>query len=137
MLGHHMMNYVMISFWHACIFMFQKNIWVLIGKLQGLSKNTRVIKWALVNILMNLWVHKRKGVVDWLLASQEGLYFMKLVWAIKLRMRWTGHVACMWEDNIRMDLKETGWKVVDWIHLAQDWDHYWALVNTVMNVQVI
>jgi hypothetical protein len=24
------------------------------------------------------------------------------------------------ENNIRMDLKEIGWKAVDWIHLAQD-----------------
>jgi hypothetical protein len=62
------------------------------------------------------------------------------------RMRWTGHVTCMgdtkntykilvgkpegkrplgrcgrrWEDNIRMDLREEGWKHVDRIHLAQD-----------------
>jgi hypothetical protein len=27
-----------------------------------------------------------------------------------------------WEDNIRMDLRETGWEVVDWIHLTQDRD---------------
>jgi hypothetical protein len=30
----------------------------------------------------------------------------------------------IWEDNIRMDLREIGWKVVDWIHLAQDWDQW-------------
>jgi hypothetical protein len=24
-----------------------------------------------------------------------------------------------WEDNIRMDLKETGWEDVDWIYLTQ------------------
>jgi hypothetical protein len=30
---------------------------------------------------------------------------------------------CMWEDNIRMDLREIGWEIVDWIHLAQDRDH--------------
>jgi hypothetical protein len=23
-----------------------------------------------------------------------------------------------WEDNIRMDVREMGWKVVDWIHLG-------------------
>jgi hypothetical protein len=60
------------------------------------------------------------------------------------KMRWMGHVACLgqmrnsynilvgtpegkrplgrsrhrWEDNIRMDLMEVGWEVVDWIHLA-------------------
>jgi hypothetical protein len=41
-----------------------------------------------------------------------------------------------WEDNIRMDLREIGWEGVDWIHLAQDRDQWWALVNTVMNFGV-
>jgi hypothetical protein len=27
-----------------------------------------------------------------------------------------------WVDKIRMDLRETGWEGVEWIHLAQDWD---------------
>jgi hypothetical protein len=36
-----------------------------------------------------------------------------------------------WEDNIRMDLRETGWKGVDWMHLAQDRDKWQALVNMV------
>jgi hypothetical protein len=36
-----------------------------------------------------------------------------------------------WEDNIRMDLRELGCEDVDWIHLAQDRDQWWALVNTV------
>jgi hypothetical protein len=27
-----------------------------------------------------------------------------------------------WEDGIKMDLREIGWGVVDWIHLAQDRD---------------
>jgi hypothetical protein len=53
------------------------------------------------------------------------------------RMLWAGDVARMreienahkilvgrsrqgWEDNLRMDLRETGWKGVNWIHLAQD-----------------
>jgi hypothetical protein len=39
-----------------------------------------------------------------------------------------------WEDNIRMDLREMGWECVDWIHLAQDWDQWQALVNTVLNL---
>jgi hypothetical protein len=29
---------------------------------------------------------------------------------------------CRWEDNIKMDLKETGLEGVDWIHMAQDRD---------------
>jgi hypothetical protein len=27
-----------------------------------------------------------------------------------------------WEDNIRMDLRETGWEGVGWMHVAQDRD---------------
>jgi hypothetical protein len=28
----------------------------------------------------------------------------------------------MWVDNIKMDLREIGWGVMDWIDLAQDRD---------------
>jgi hypothetical protein len=38
-----------------------------------------------------------------------------------------------WEDNIRMDLKETAWEVADWIHLSQGSVQWRALVNMVMN----
>jgi hypothetical protein len=41
-----------------------------------------------------------------------------------------------WEDNIKMDLREIGWEVVDWLHLAQDRDQWHALVNTVMNLRL-
>jgi hypothetical protein len=41
-----------------------------------------------------------------------------------------------WEDNIKMDPKELGCDIVDWIHLAVDMDKCQALVNTVMNLQV-
>jgi hypothetical protein len=77
-------------------------------------------------------------------------------------MRWAGHVAHMgevrgaynilvgrpegrrplgrprrrWEDNIKMDLRKTGFGDVDWIHLAQNTDRWRALVNTVMNLRV-
>jgi hypothetical protein len=44
---------------------------------------------------------------------------------------------CRWEDGIYMDLRETGWGSVDWIQLAQDRDRWWALVNTVTNLQVL
>jgi hypothetical protein len=42
----------------------------------------------------------------------------------------------IWEDNIRMDLGKTRWVGMDWIHLAQDRDQWWAVVNTVMNLRV-
>jgi hypothetical protein len=41
-----------------------------------------------------------------------------------------------WEDNIKMDLRETGWGVMDWIDLTQDRDQSRALVNTIMNLRV-
>jgi hypothetical protein len=44
---------------------------------------------------------------------------------------------CRWEDGIRMDLRETGWGSVDWIHLSQDRDRWRALVDTVMNLRII
>jgi hypothetical protein len=39
-------------------------------------------------------------------------------------------------DNIRMDLREIGREGFDWIHLAQDKDHWQALVNMVMKRRV-
>jgi hypothetical protein len=75
------------------------------------------------------------------------------------RMRWVGHVAFIegmrsaynilvgktkgkillgrprhrWEDNMIMYLREMG---VEWMHLAEDTDQWWALVNTIMNHRV-
>jgi hypothetical protein len=79
------------------------------------------------------------------------------------RMRWAGHVAHMveerkvyyvvvekpeekrplgrprrwWEDWIRMDLRETGWRDVDWIRLAQYRDRWRAVMSAVMNLRVL
>jgi hypothetical protein len=79
------------------------------------------------------------------------------------RMRWAGHVARMgkgrnvyrvlvgkpkgkrllgrlrrrWENEIKMDLREIDWGGAEWIHLAQDTDHWWALVSSVMNLRVL
>jgi YD repeat-containing protein len=78
---------------------------------------------------------------------------------ISRRMRWVGPVACMgegrgvyrvlvgrpkgkrpvgrprcrWEDNIKMDLKESGIDGANWIQLAQDGVQWQAFVNMVMN----
>jgi hypothetical protein len=78
------------------------------------------------------------------------------------RMRWAGHVACMgegrgmykvlvgrpkgkrplgrprhmWEDNIKLNSRETGINGANWIQLAQDRVHWQAFVNTLMNLQV-
>jgi hypothetical protein len=72
---------------------------------------------------------------------------------------WTGLVACMgeeeciygfggkarrkrplgrlrhnWEDNIKMDIRETGYSDMDWINLAHGRDQWLALVNIMMTV---
>jgi len=40
------------------------------------------------------------------------------------------------DDNIKMDLREIQWEVMDWIHLTQDRDQWQVLLNTVMNLGV-
>jgi hypothetical protein len=78
------------------------------------------------------------------------------------RLRWVGHVARMvegrgvyrvlvgkpkskrplgrprhrWEDNIKLDQRETMIDGADWIRLAQDSVQWRAFVNTVMNLRV-
>jgi hypothetical protein len=42
-----------------------------------------------------------------------------------------------WVNDIKMDLTEIGWDGMDWIYLAQDKDQWRALVNAVMNLQVL
>jgi hypothetical protein len=70
-------------------------------------------------------------------------------------MRWVGYVARIGERNAynisvgkteakkpfgrpkgRMYLREIGWEIVNWMHLAQDMDQWQALVTTVMNIGV-
>jgi hypothetical protein len=41
-----------------------------------------------------------------------------------------------WEDNIKMDFKEIGWKGMDWIDLAEDREKWRELLNVVMNLGV-
>jgi hypothetical protein len=42
----------------------------------------------------------------------------------------------IWEDNIKMDLKETRLEGVDLVHLSQDRDLWRVLVNTVTKLRV-
>jgi hypothetical protein len=38
--------------------------------------------------------------------------------------------------RLKMDFGEIRFGGVDWIHLAQDRDWWWAVVNTVMNLRI-
>lgn len=50
--------------------------------------------------------------------------------------RLLGRPMHRWEGNVKMDLKDLQWKGVDWMYLAQNWDKWWILVNTVVNCDV-
>jgi len=41
-----------------------------------------------------------------------------------------------WEHNVRMYLRKIGWEVVDGMHLAQDRDQWWSLLNMALNLWV-
>jgi hypothetical protein len=44
-----------------------------------------------------------------------------------------GRHRCRREDNTKMHLERIKWKKLDCIHVAQDQDKWWDVVNTVMN----
>ena len=39
-----------------------------------------------------------------------------------------------WEDNIRMDIKEIGTNMRNWVYSAQDRDYWRAFVNAALNL---
>jgi hypothetical protein len=41
-----------------------------------------------------------------------------------------------WEDNIRMDLEETGINAGNWVDSAQDRNYWRALLNAELNLRV-
>jgi hypothetical protein len=47
-----------------------------------------------------------------------------------------GRPKRMWEDNIKMDLREIGIDGANWIQMVQDRVEWRACVNTVMNLRV-
>jgi hypothetical protein len=50
---------------------------------------------------------------------------------------WLGRTRHRWENNIKMDLQEVGWRGGrDWIVMAQGRDRWRVLVNAVMNLRV-
>ena len=51
--------------------------------------------------------------------------------------RQLGKPKNIWENNNKIDIKETGTSVVNCISLVQVRDKWWALTNTVMNLLVL
>jgi hypothetical protein len=47
-----------------------------------------------------------------------------------------GRPTLRWVDNIKTDLRETGWDGMNCIDLVQDRDQRRDLVNTLMNLRV-
>jgi hypothetical protein len=45
-------------------------------------------------------------------------------------------LMCRWKDNIKMYVQDVKCEDVNWIHLVQKRDPYWACENLVMNLQV-
>jgi hypothetical protein len=43
---------------------------------------------------------------------------------------------CRLEYNVKMGFREIRWGSMNWINLAQDKDHWPALVNTVINFRL-
>jgi hypothetical protein len=47
-----------------------------------------------------------------------------------------GRARCIWEDNIKVDLKAELYHV-DYIHLAQENDKWQAVTNTITNTRFV
>ena len=42
-----------------------------------------------------------------------------------------------WRKELQVDLAETAWKGMDWIHLAHEREEWWVVVSTVMNFRIL
>jgi hypothetical protein len=47
-----------------------------------------------------------------------------------------GKLRLRWENNIKIDLQEVGWRDTDWIDLAQDRNRWQSVLNAVLNLRV-
>jgi hypothetical protein len=71
---------------------------------------------------------------------RESALFLRYIYGVlvgkSVGKRPLGRSRRRWEENIKMELKEVGYWVVDSIDLVQDMDMWRALVNAVMNLRV-
>jgi len=52
--------------------------------------------------------------------STQGVMRVHIEFLLKILKRPCGRPRRRCEDNIKMDLREREWKVMNWIHLTQD-----------------
>jgi hypothetical protein len=67
--------------------------------------------------------------------ERRGLY--RVVVGTPEGKRPLGRPRHVWEDNIKVNLREVGCGGIDWIELARDMERWRALVNAVMNLRVL
>ena len=67
---------------------------------------------------------------------EEGLSSFKISTDIPTEKTPLGRLRRGWEDNIRMDLKETGINARNWIESTQNRDYRRALLNWALNLRV-
>ena len=67
---------------------------------------------------------------------EEGRSVFKILTGKPTGKRPLGGPRRGWENNIRMDLKEIGINMRNWIDLAQDRDYWRALMNVALNLWI-
>ena len=101
-------------------------------------------------------------IIYYMAGSSHFITSPNLIWVIRSRrIGWAVNVACIgercayrdsvgkpegrrqrrtpthrWEDNIKMHLREVGWRGVNWIEQAQDRDRWRVFVYAIMNLRV-
>ena len=65
----------------------------------------------------------------------EGRSAFKVLTGKPIGKRTLGRPRRRWEDNIRMDLKEIGINMMNWLDSAQDRDYWRALANAALNLR--
>ena len=67
---------------------------------------------------------------------EEGRNAFRILTGKPTGKRPLGRPRRRWEDNIRMDLEETGINAGNWIDSSQDRDYWRAVVNAALNLRV-
>ena len=78
----------------------------------------------------------KSGRLSHVARMEEGRRAFKILIGPPAGKRPLGRRRHIWEDNIRMDLKEIGIVTRNWVDSAQDRDYWRALVNAASNLRV-